>query len=203
MTPSQQDRPDSVLLHWRTMLDRALEENGDDPAARFFQLATVGLDGRPANRTVAFRGFVDGTDWPMVTTDARTMKAVQVTRDDRGEACWYFAETWEQFRLAGRVHHIGPDQPEPQFAQARRVLWAQIPERTQKRFFWPASRMPRASNDAFEIGDVDLSEPPESFVVLIIEPHEVDHLCLRPKPPERWLYTLEKNGEWQMRAVNP
>lgn len=43
----------SVL--WRTLLNASLAANTKLPEAHFMQLATIKLDGRPANRTVLFR----------------------------------------------------------------------------------------------------------------------------------------------------
>ena len=40
---------------WKMKLERSLDVNKSEPHARFLQLATVQLDGRPANRTVVFR----------------------------------------------------------------------------------------------------------------------------------------------------
>jgi pyridoxamine 5'-phosphate oxidase len=46
-----------TLAPWRSALARALHRNRALVYARYFQLATVRADGRPANRTVVFRGF--------------------------------------------------------------------------------------------------------------------------------------------------
>ena len=45
---------------WRLSLTSALHRNRHLVYSRYFQLATVGLEGRPANRTVVFRGFFYG-----------------------------------------------------------------------------------------------------------------------------------------------
>lgn len=45
-------------LSWRSQLARALHRNRALADSRYLQLATVGKNGRPANRTLVFRGFL-------------------------------------------------------------------------------------------------------------------------------------------------
>ena len=87
-------------------LDRALGRNRRSPQHRFVQLATIGLDGRPAVRTVVFRGFLDESRDLTFTTDARSAKRVEVETCADVVLCWYFAETREQFRLSGVVRLV-------------------------------------------------------------------------------------------------
>ena len=47
---------------WKSALFKSLEKNGKVPYSKFFQLATVRPDGRPANRTVVYRSILDNTD---------------------------------------------------------------------------------------------------------------------------------------------
>jgi pyridoxamine 5'-phosphate oxidase len=66
------------LAPWRLPLARALHRNRSIPASRYLQLATVRSDGRPANRTVVFRGFAPDTDWLQFVTDSRSQKVEQL-----------------------------------------------------------------------------------------------------------------------------
>jgi pyridoxamine 5'-phosphate oxidase len=66
------------LAPWRSLLSRALHKNRSLPYARYFQLATVRADSRPANRTVVFRGFLEDTDQLKIITDSRSQKADQI-----------------------------------------------------------------------------------------------------------------------------
>ena len=88
--------------HWRPCLTLALHRNRRSAQARYAQLATIREDGRPANRTVVFRGFVEETDLLIFTADDRSRKVEQVERAPWAEACWYFPDSREQFRLLGR-----------------------------------------------------------------------------------------------------
>lgn len=56
---------------WRQALNKSLDSNKHLKYSQFFQLATVRPDGRPSNRTVAFRGFLEKSDRLTFTTDTR------------------------------------------------------------------------------------------------------------------------------------
>lgn len=57
---------------WRDVIQRALARNAECRHARYVQLATVRPDGRPANRTIVFRGFLgDASDVLTFVTDSR------------------------------------------------------------------------------------------------------------------------------------
>ena len=47
---------------WRTALQKSLDANQHLKYSKFMQLATTRPDGRPAVRTVVYRGFLEGTD---------------------------------------------------------------------------------------------------------------------------------------------
>lgn len=128
---------------WSAALARAIERNAPSPAARYLQLATVRPDGRPAVRTVVFRGLRphpgrdDGgssgdaststaTPSPALAmvTDGRTSKVAHLAANPAVEAAWYFPDTREQFRLGGRVTAVGEGCPDPALAAARADVWA-------------------------------------------------------------------------------
>lgn len=126
---------------WAASLARAIEHNGATPAARYLQLATVRPDGRPAVRTVVFRGLRPGVGGgasraPLappspspspalaIVTDGRTSKVAHLAANPAAEAAWYFPETREQFRLAGSVAVVGAASPDPGLAAARSEVWA-------------------------------------------------------------------------------
>lgn len=56
---------------WRELLQRALKKNSGCRHSRYVQLATVRPDGRPANRTVVYRGFLGESDVLTFVTDSR------------------------------------------------------------------------------------------------------------------------------------
>ncbi|KAL5209052.1 hypothetical protein ABZP36_004675 [Zizania latifolia] len=104
---------------WRSLLQRALDANAHLKHSTFFQLATVGGGGRPSNRTVVFRGFQEHCDKIQINTDARSNKIGEIRNCPFGEICWYFTETWEQFRISGFIDVIDSSSPEPVKLQVR------------------------------------------------------------------------------------
>ncbi|KAJ3227503.1 hypothetical protein HDU81_006701 [Chytriomyces hyalinus] len=112
---------------WRTALETALKDNERaDSAHLYASLATIKPFGRPANRSVYFRGFLsDGLDMQpkdtvlthdaierlsnilMFVVDVRSGSVEDVIHGSKfGEVCWIFPETHEQIRLSGQLHLI-------------------------------------------------------------------------------------------------
>ncbi|KAJ3104546.1 hypothetical protein HDU97_009058, partial [Phlyctochytrium planicorne] len=91
---------------------------------RFASLATIKPYGRPANRSVFFRGFLSDIYHPPATTstpallekthnvlifvaDARSGSIDDIIHGSRfGEICWFMPGTKEQFRISGEVHIV-------------------------------------------------------------------------------------------------
>ncbi|KAF6175059.1 hypothetical protein GIB67_026198, partial [Kingdonia uniflora] len=103
---------------WKQLLLQALETNSKLKHSSFFQLATIGSNGRPANRTVVFRGFEEGSNKIQINTDSRSCKVDDLKGCPFAEVicpeiCWYFTDSWEQFRINGRVDVIDGLNPDP------------------------------------------------------------------------------------------
>ncbi|KAL2916878.1 hypothetical protein HK105_203657 [Polyrhizophydium stewartii] len=125
-----------MTASWPATLRASLVAN-TSIASRWVQFATISLQGTPAVRTVAFRGFLcdllySASAPPTVepaapaaahalvfATDARSDKVQEVLRSPLVELCWYMPETRQQLRIAGtavvlvRGHHtrIAPESP--------------------------------------------------------------------------------------------
>ncbi len=185
------------LAPWRSPLARAIHRNRAKAHSRYFQLATVDHHGRPANRTVVFRGFTD-TALKMIT-DGRSEKIQQIHQHPWGEICWYFTSTREQFRIAGSLSLIESDTDSQNL---RQQVWQQLSNRAQQQFYWPHPGQPR-NDDADSFADVTVEDsPPDTFRVVLLEPDRVDHLELRGEPQNRYLYQKSTQG-WQTTSVNP
>ncbi len=187
------------LAPWRSPLARALHRNRSLIYARYLQLATVRLDGRPANRTVVFRGFREERDRLVFISDDRSQKQAELRQQPWAEICWYFPKSREQFRILGQVEvvdRLSADQ------LARTQVWQGLSDNARAQFAWPEPRVSRANPDAFLPQTIDAQQPLESFCILLLEPVEVDHLELRGEPQNRSIYRLEDTG-WDMRSVNP
>jgi len=191
------------LAPWRSPLASALHRNRDLAYSRYLQLATVLADGRPANRTVVFRGFLEDTDQLKFVIDARSQKVEQILHQPWAEACWYFPETREQFRLAGGLRLVKADYPDTTLQQARQTTWQELSDAARLQFTLPDSGKPRADAAAFELPPPDRNEPLPHFCLLLLEPMQVDHLELRGEPQNRSIYWRNSNLTWSFQAINP
>ena len=73
-----------------------------------------------------FEGSSTRGDRLTFTTDGRSRKAAEVERYPWGEACWYFAKTREQFRIAGRLTLVRADHTDTALADARERAWRDL-----------------------------------------------------------------------------
>jgi pyridoxamine 5'-phosphate oxidase len=196
------------LAPWRTALTKAIHSNRKLPSARYPQLATLGLDGRPANRTVVFRGFFANTNDLQFITDARSTKADQIAHQPAAELCWYFAQTREQFRIAGDLYLVGANHPHPDLQASRVQLWQQLSDAARLQFTWPSPGDSRQDHQPFPTDVPNRDEPLATFCLLLLEPRGVDHLMLRGTPQNRHRYQRLEGGSegtdaWQCQSVNP
>jgi len=151
------------LAPWRGPLARAIHRNRSRPDSRYLQLATIGPEGYPANRTVVFRGFAEG-DRPMVVSDTRSAKIGQIQAHGSAEACWYFSKTREQFRIRGDLQTITAAAQDPILRDMRVQLWQNLSDAARQQFTWPAPGAVRQEQDFPTV-------PPDSQVPL-------PHFCL-------------------------
>lgn len=191
------NRMQPTVPGWRNRLEAALAAHAHLPQACFVQVATVRLDGRPANRTLTFRFFLDD-DRLLFTADRRTEKMAQLAANPWTEACWYFPESRVQFRLLGKLRQENADNDALRLAQAR--TWRERTGLSRQSFGWPASGAPRAPAGAFETREP--AEPPDSFCMLALDPEQVDVLDLAQQPHDRRIHYL-KNGAWSEARINP
>ncbi len=196
--------PDLVtpdLAPWRIPLARALHRNRALAYARYFQLATLRPDGKPANRTVVFRGFLEPGNRLKIIADRRSEKIDQLAHQPWAEACWYFPKTREQFRLSGEMVVVQAESTDSGLQQARQTQWQDLSDNARLQFVWPQPRQPR-SETGFTPDPPDPLQPPDNFCLLLLAPLTVDHLELRSEPQNRSLYRC-LDAVWTVEAVNP
>lgn len=156
-----------LLPPWRPALDAALQRGDGVAASRYLQLATLGGDGRPRNRTVVFRGF--GPDSTLlVLSDTRSRKAGELAHCAQAALAWYFPVTREQFRLEVVISLHGADSTPP-WSTLRQQLWAERGARGQAEWL---DRIPSQA----------LPTPVEAFLLLVCRAHRVEHLELDCAP---------------------
>lgn len=192
-----------LIASWRSPLARALHRNRSQPHSRYFQLATVQTNGRPANRTVVFRGFLDDTNLLKIITDSRSQKFDQILHQPWAEVCWYFSITREQFRIAGELTLIDANHPDSELQKARQVTWQDLSDNARVQFAWPHPGKPRNNQEALSAPILDSDTPPPNFCLLLLDPVQVDHLELRGDPQNRWCYLRDHSHTWSMTAINP
>jgi len=191
-----------TLAPWRSPLARALHRNRSLVYARYFQLATVCAEGRPANRTVVFRGFLDDTNQLKMITDARSKKAEQIDQNAWSEACWYFPKTREQFRLLGQLTLVGAHCSDASLLKARERSWQELSDAARVQFAWSPPGAPR-EDTGFDAPPPDPTTPRSNFCLLLLDSTHVDHLELRGDPQNRSIYSFTDAIGWSMHAVNP
>lgn len=194
-----------LLAPWRSPLARALNQNRSLVYSRYLQLATVRSEGRPANRTVVFRGFLETGNQLKFVTDRRSEKVEQIRSQPWGEGCWYFPQTREQFRLLGKLRIVEEQEADEMLAMARRSQWQALSNAARVQFAWAHPGQPQGSQ-GFDVKSPDPLEPLPNFCLLLLEPVQVDHLELRGDPQNRWIYQRQQNTEeetWIAQKVNP
>jgi len=168
--------PGASLPPWYRPLEKAVSANKADRASTWLSLATARPGGgRPAVRTVVFRGFVTALGaWRpprgallSFATDARSQKAAQLAGG--AEAAWYFSVTREQWRLGGDLALVSGGEdgedgdadagivvtgaglegaPRAALAEARARAWEALSDAARGSFAWPPPGAPRAEGDA-------------------------------------------------------
>lgn len=191
-----------TLAPWRQTLARALHRNRSLAFARYFQLATVTKAGKPANRTVVFRGFFADTNQLQIVTDTRSEKIAHITVQPEAEACWYFPKTREQFRIAGNVIIIERNCQEQIYLAARQQVWQNLSDAARLQFVWPEPGKIRSQINFDSLEPPSAQDPAPNFALLLLAPYRVDHLELRGEPQNRTIYILESDG-WSEQEVNP
>jgi pyridoxamine 5'-phosphate oxidase len=188
---------------WRPSLVLAIYLNRRAPASRFVQMATVRANGRPANRTLVFRGFLNETSLLIFATDLRSPKLAELAGSPLVEVCWYFPVTHEQFRIGGLMTSVTADTADAGLSAARRECWRDLPEATRITFTWPAPGQPRVSGIPFPREHPDPETPLPHFGLLVLDPHNVDFLEINGHPQDRWQFRRDDRGRWSGLEVNP
>ncbi|MEH2141750.1 Npun_F5749 family FMN-dependent PPOX-type flavoprotein [Nostoc sp.] len=193
-----------TLAPWRSAIADALDRNRSLVYARYLQLATVQPNGRPANRTLVFRGFLEDTNQLKFIIDSRSAKADQIQQQPWAEVCWYFPNTREQFRITGCLTLVSSDDFHQNLQPARISIWQELSDAARLQFAWPHPGKPRNQEaGAFEPPPPNPVEPVFNFCLLLLDPVQVDHLELRGEPQNRWLYCRNDQQEWSSQAINP
>jgi hypothetical protein len=148
---------------------------------------------------------VEGTDKLQFTTDSRTHKIDDIKHCSFGEICYYFTDSWEQFRIHGILDLIGHADSDSARKSLREKAWFDSSPRSRGAFAAPYPGHPKSS-EASEPPKVDPEQGPlDTFCVLTLEPEEIDYY--HAKEAVRILFKCSKadNGQrsWSRQEVNP
>ncbi|XP_064962251.1 pyridoxine/pyridoxamine 5'-phosphate oxidase 2-like isoform X7 [Musa acuminata AAA Group] len=94
----------ATAASWKPLLLRALDSNAHLKHSAFLQLATIGSNGRPSNRTVVFRGFQEDTNVIQINTDRRSAKIEEIKHCHFGER----EKAWFASSLKSRLQYLAP-----------------------------------------------------------------------------------------------
>jgi len=167
------------MKEWKRLVEAALVANKQHKSSRWVQLATSRLN-KPEVRTVVFRGFWKDGESLMFTTDGRSGLTKTLTGNPVCEICWYFLETWEQFRLAGKVTVLTPTTRDYEDAVAG--TWKTLPMRVKLQIggpYGPGTDLKSVEEQKISLDEPSLEDPPEQFRILLVDPDMVDHLNLK------------------------
>ncbi|KAK9093905.1 hypothetical protein Scep_025374 [Stephania cephalantha] len=198
----------AMAAPWKPLLLNAIQTNSNLKHSSFFQLATIGSNGRPTNRTIVFRGFENVSDRIQINTDCRTSKVEEIKHCPFGEICWYFTDSWEQFRINGRVDIIDESDPDPLKLQQREKSWFASSLKSRLQYLGPSPGLPCISEETSSSHEYSLdpsSGPVSAFCLLVLDPDQVDYLNL--KSNERISFTYKQDGDgnkrWTSKKINP
>ncbi|KAG9144834.1 hypothetical protein Leryth_025640 [Lithospermum erythrorhizon] len=178
---------------WKQLLLNAVESNSHLKHSSYFQLATIGSNGKPSNRTVVFRGFQDDSDNIQINTDTRTRKVEDLKHCPYAEMCWYFTDSWEQFRINGSVDTIDASNPDPLKLQQREKTWFASSLRSRLQYLGPTPGIPSVAEETSTNPHIDPSAGP------------VDYLNLKSSDRLIFTSTINSDGEtlWNSEKINP
>ncbi|GLC37496.1 hypothetical protein PLESTB_001753700 [Pleodorina starrii] len=194
---------------WRAKIHKSLSKNKHLANSRYVQLATVREDGRPANRTVVFRGFLsDDDDSLTFVTDSRSRKVQEVAANPAAEVAWYFPQTREQYRIAGNLVIVDSASADSALQQARTRTWSAMSDGGRQQFGWPQPGRPRAAEDpeAWNQPAPGSQDPPlDTFCLVVLRVEEVEQLLLRSNERFRYSRDVKQDGSmaWAEESINP
>ena len=163
----------STLPPWRPLLKGAREREGRQPAARWLQLATTGLDGTPRVRTLVFRGW-HGGDRLELYTDTRSAKFEELMQQPQVELCWLLPKAKQQYRFRAKWLR------EEQNNNAER--WQNLSPQGRALWGWPPPGLPLERDADFPEQLDDSVALPENFLVVQLQINRVERLHLTHHP---------------------
>ncbi|KAH9104210.1 hypothetical protein LEN26_015087 [Aphanomyces euteiches] len=168
-----------MATSWTERIEKSIKKSRRIRGGNYVQLATVDAEGRPHCRTVVFRGFVDlpsGRTAMKMITDARSDKVVQIQHNPLCELVWWFSQSSEQYRFEGTLELITSESPD--FQDVRTHQWSALSDPARAQFFWSNAGLFDSQVDAEGVSTTEASDPPNTFVLVVLTPSVVKYLRL-------------------------
>ena len=190
---------------WKQRIQRSLHLSRSKPESKYFQVASIGIEGQPKARTMVFRGFSELQTQFVAVTDIRSEKYDEFTKNKQAEVCWYFAKTREQYRLSCSVnlHTSG---------SLVKYYWNCLSSSAKNSFSLPHPKVPIELNPCDSLQEeVKSTESSDTlleqfispnFVVIEFVPFCCDYLNLKSKPQLRTIELLNDENQWHATTVN-
>ncbi|GAA0853957.1 pyridoxamine 5'-phosphate oxidase family protein [Aliiglaciecola litoralis] len=199
-----------AIPKWKDSILSNLQRSSNSPESRYLQLATVDSQNRPAVRTLVFRDFLENSADIIMHTDLRSHKVSEIAHQSRGQICWYFSLSREQFRLDGSIELISKSSSKNistdyDCQQLREDHWRRLSAPAKAGYFWAAPGSHYQTNNESDnqtqtkAANETISE---HFALLIFHIDHVDQLQLTPSPHQRTVFTLQ-DGHWHHSRINP
>ena len=195
-----------------------------------FQLATTSKEG-PRCRTVVFSDFLFNNKSSNVlcfNTDYRSRKVEELSESSRYEGCFYFQDTWEQYRFRGSLFLVSQNgvnissanlqqlnsnvkYEEKQWENEMERQWAQLSRAAKSQYKTPmpgATVTEETSNqlDKLQRGVDGSNEDSgrENFAIVALFVESVDYLKLKHGfGGQRFLYTRIDDDLWDINEICP
>uniref|UniRef100_A0A0E0NNS7 pyridoxal 5'-phosphate synthase n=1 Tax=Oryza rufipogon TaxID=4529 RepID=A0A0E0NNS7_ORYRU len=89
------------------------------------------------------------------------------------DICWYFTDTWEQFRISGFIDVIDGSNPEPVKLQLRERAWFGSSVKSRLQYLGPCPGLPIPDDDLIKDAHLDPSAGPvDAFCLLVLDPEK-------------------------------
>lgn len=186
-----------VVAPWRQLLLASLQRTKDIPESRYFQLASVDNTGAPRCRTLVFRELHQDNEI-IIISDTRTEKFTEFSSNPRGQICWYFAHTREQYRFDVTAQVTTFIDNELWLTEH----WSRLSDAGKKQFLWGTPGTPR--RDLYPLESIEPDNVvPSHFCVISLAVSKVDYLNLRGNPQNRIVFDKRSDGSWGTSEVIP
>ncbi|GAB2271829.1 hypothetical protein Dimus_006661 [Dionaea muscipula] len=191
---------------WKQLVLKSLESNSHLKSSTFFQFSTIGSNGRPSNRTVVFRGFEDDSEKIQINTDSRSHKVEELRHCPFAEICWYFIDSWEQFRINGQVDVIDGSCSDPSKLRQREKSWFASSLKSRLQYLGLDPGIPWIRDEQPQDVSLDpCAGPVGAFCLLVLDPNQVDYLNLKTNTRLAFTASKSENGDkyWSSDRINP